>query len=88
MLAGFYLSTLPQMSQVIPNEISRLDLGRQQILEILLNWPETHEAHFYENYVEPPLPPRLKPTGPVRVVDLEHRIAVPLTRPKALLGGL
>ncbi len=88
MLAGFYLSTLPQMSDVVPNEISRLDLGRQQILEILLNWPESHEAHFYGQYVNPPLPPRSKSSGPIRIVNMEHKIAVPLTRPKALLGGL
>ncbi|MCX7421060.1 MAG: hypothetical protein NT013_16175 [Planctomycetia bacterium] len=88
MLAGFYLSTLPQMSDIVPNEINRLDLGRQQILEILLNWPESHEAHFYGQYVNPPLPPRSKSSGPVRTVNMEHKIAVPLTRPKALLGGL
>ena len=88
MLAGFYLSTLPQVTAAVPNEIERLDLGRKQILEILLNWPETPEAHFYGHYVEPPLPPRSKPTIPLRVVDIEHKIAVPLTRPKTLLGGL
>lgn len=88
MLAGFYLSTLPQVSEAIPNEIERLDLGRKQILEILVNWPETPEARFYGHYVDPPLPPKTKPENPLRVVTIEHKIAVPLTRPKTLLGGL
>ena len=88
MLAGFYLSTLPQMSEVMPNEVDRLDLGRQQILEILLNWPETPEARFYGQYVSPPLPPRPQASGPIGIVDIEHKIAIPLTRPKSLLGGL
>lgn len=87
-LAGFYLSPLPQVAKTIPDEVKRLDLARQEILEILLNWKDSSEARFYEQYVQPPLSPRSKPEGPVRVVETEHKIAVPLTRPKALLGGL
>lgn len=87
-LAGFYLSPLPQVAKAIPNEVERLDLARQEILAVLLNWKDSSEARFYEQYVQPPLSPRSKPEGPVRVVETEHKIAVPLTRPKALLGGL
>lgn len=87
-LAGYYLSPLPQISEAIPDEVQRLDLARQHILEVLMNWRDSPEARFYEHYVQPPLSPRPKPDGPVRVVDIEHKISVPLVRPKTLLGGL
>ncbi len=87
-LAGYYLSPLPQISEAIPNEVQRLDLARQHILEVLMNWRDSPEARFYEHYVQPPLAPRPKPDEPVRVVEIEHRISVPLIRPKTLLGGL
>ncbi len=87
-LAGHYLSPLPQISEAIPDEVKRLDLARQHILEVLMNWRDSSEARFYEQYVQPPLSPRPKPDGPVRVVEVEHKISVPLIRPKALLGGL
>ena len=87
-LAGYYLSPLPQISEAIPDEVERLDLARKHILEVLMNWRDSPEARFYEHYVQPPLSPRQKPNGPVRVVEIEHKISVPLIRPKTLLGGL
>jgi len=87
-LAGYYLSSLPQIAEAIPNVVERLDLAREQILAILLNWRETPEARFYEQYVQPSLPARSKSNGPVRIVETEHRIAVPLARPRTLVGGL
>ena len=87
-LAGYYLSPLPQISEAIPDEVKRLDLARQHILEVLMNWRDSPEARFYEQYVQPPLSPRRKSDGPVRVVEVEHKISVPLIRPKTLLGGL
>ncbi len=86
-LAGYYLSPLPQISKAIPDEVQRLDLARQHILEVLMNWRDSPEARFYEHYVQPPLSPRPKPDRPVRVVEIEHKISVPLIRPKTLLGG-
>lgn len=86
-LAGFYLSPLPQIAKAIPKDVERFDLARNEILEILMNWRDSPEARFYEQYVEPPLSPLPKPSGPLRFVDIEHKIAVPLTRPKTLLGG-
>ena len=87
-LAGLYLSQLPQIADAVPNEVERFDLARKHILAILLNWRDSPEARFYEQYVQPPLPSRPKSDEPVRVVETEHKIAVPLTRPKTLLGGL
>ena len=87
-LAGYYLSPRPQITEAIPDEVQRLDLARQHILEVLMNWRDSPEARFYEQYVQPPLAPRPKPNGPVQFAETEHKIAVPLTRPKALLGGL
>ncbi len=87
MLAGFMLRTVPQVTELVPDSVQRLDEARQHILAILVNWPESPEARFYGRYVVPPMSPRMEPAGPARVVEVERRIAVPLGQPKRLLGG-
>ena len=87
MLAGLFLRTVPGATESESDSIDRLDHARKHILAILVNWPETTQARFYGRYVDPPIAPRMDPVGPTRVVDVERRIAVPLTPPKRLLGG-
>ncbi|NOX55130.1 MAG: tetratricopeptide repeat protein [Planctomycetes bacterium] len=81
MLAGLYLGDWgagPQVGEKFGDR-ERLDRARDAIIELLVDWPDSDEAAYYQRYVHPPVKRRkMSPDGsPLRYAQRVHKVVVP-----------
>lgn len=74
MLAGLYLGdwgAAPRVQSLFESESARLDAARDRILDILVYWPDSPEAGYYNQFVSPSIRP--VSAGPSRIAQVQPR---------------